>query len=291
MEENELKNWFDNLKNKIKNKTTIFLNISNNDVSESIFNDFKLKINGINKIHYSNGNMKTLSENTIILKSSINHINTNFSFIENKRFLSELFKNPIIIINDNISIREFINILINFQENETIEYFGEKIKYYVLEKKDFEMLIRIDKNELISLIEKEHKYLIEIFSDLPILNTENLNMQKEILDKHNVLSANFANYLYKFAYFDFAASSTKIGRNVRQIFGIKSKTINNIRIFDSMSLQAKPFKGYDLKTDKYLDIKKKIAQKLIRMKNIKKLDTFEIAKITELPIKEIKKLY
>jgi hypothetical protein len=271
MQQNELEIWLENLNNDVKNETIIFLN-ENRYISKS----------NVNTMGYSE-NLEYLKKcNYIIVKDKFQFEGKNFN-----KFFNLTFQKPIIIIKDKESIDKFVKLL---QEDENDKK-QEKIdiKYHLVNKKDFQELLHMDKNELINLLEKEHSYLYTFCPNF-IYNEEFISLSIDTLKKSNILTASFANYLYKFAYLDFTANTTKVGREIRKLIGVKSKTINHYRTRDIYFPKGKPFKGYDLNTDKYLEIKKIIAQKLINL-NDKKLDLDKIAEITELPIKEVKKLF
>lgn len=272
MQQNELEIWLENLNNDVKNETIIFLN-ENRYISKS----------NVNTMGYSE-NLEYLKKcNYIIVKDKFQFESKNFN-----KFFNLTFQKPIIIIKDKESIDKFVKLL---QEDENDKK-QEKIdiKYHLVNKKDFQELLHMDKNELINLLKKEHSYLYTFCPILPMYDEKFIDLNIDILKKNKILSASFANYLYKFAYLDFTSNTTNVGKQIRKILGIKSKTINNSRTTDITFPKGKPFKGYDLNTDKYLEIKKIIAQKLINL-NDKKLDLDKIAEITELPIKEVKKLF
>ena len=272
MQQNELEIWLENLNNDVKNETIIFLN-ENRYISKS----------NVNTMGYSE-NLEYLKKcNYIIVKDKFQFESKNFN-----KFFNLTFQKPIIIIKDKESIDKFVKLL---QEDENDKK-QEKIdiKYHLVNKKDFQELLHMDKNELINLLEKEHSYLYTFCPILPMYDEKFIDLNIDILKKNKILSASFANYLYKFTYLDFTSNTTNVGKQIRKILGIKSKTINNIRTTDIIFPKGKPFKGYDLNTDIYLEIKKEIAQKLVNL-NDKKLDLDKIAEITELPIKEVKKLF
>lgn len=269
MQQNELKVWFENLKNGIKDETIIILN-KNINISNS-----NVKSIG----YYSNiDNLK--NGNTIIVGNK-----TLLEYKDSDKFFKSIFKNLIIIVKHEKSIENFLNLLENNDDQNEID-----IEYSVVKKKDFSELLKMDAKELGDFLENNHFHIHSFYDNLPMYDLNFINTSINILTKQNILTASFANYLYKFAYLDFTSNTTNVGKQIRKILGIKSKTINNIRTIDITFPKGKPFKGYDLNTDRYLEIKKKIAQKLVNL-NDKKLDLDKIAEITELPIKEVKKLF
>jgi len=269
MQQNELEIWLENLNNDVKNETIIFLN-ENRYISKS----------NVNTMGYSE-NLEYLKKcNYIIVKDKFQFESKNFN-----KFFNLTFQKPIIIIKDKESIDKFVKLLQKDKKQEEID-----IKYHLVKKRDFQELLDMGKEELINLLKKEHFYLCTFCPILPMYDEKFIDLNIDILKKNKILSASFANYLYKFAYLDFTSNTTNVGKQIRKILGIKSKTINNIRTTDIIFPKGKPFKGYDLNTDIYLEIKKEIAQKLVNL-NDKKLDLDKIAEITELPTKEVKKLF
>lgn len=269
MQKNELSIWFDDLENGFRNETIIILN-ENRNISDFNKNFFVLVPN--------KNNLRC--GNTIIVNRKIYS-----KYNDSKFFLKSIFKKSIIFIKDKESIKNFLNLLENYDEQNKID-----VKYHLLEKKDFSELLKMNKEELVNFLEHTHSSINVFYSNLQMYDYDFIIKSIDNLKNQNILSSSFANYLYKFAYLDFTSNTTRVGREIRKILGIKSKTINNIRTIDITFPRGKPFKGYDLNTDRYLEIKKKIAQKLINL-NDKKLNLDKIAEITELPIKEVQKLF
>lgn len=267
VQRDELQIWFENFYNGIRNETIVFLNrniiINNANINLIDFKNLKYSEK------YSNIAVKTYST-----EKSINF----------NKFINLIFKKTLIIIKDETSINNFLELLKNCKKDGELD-----VKYYILDKKDFQELLNMNKEKLIGLLEKEHLHLSLFYTNLPIYDEEEISFCIDVLKKYNILKANFANYLYKYAYLDFNANTTKIGIEIRKFFGVKSKTISHIISYDSLFNKRKPFKGYDLNADKYLEIKKKIAKKLIKL-NCKTLDVYKIVEITELPEKIVQKL-
>lgn len=269
MQKNELSIWFDDLKNSFESETIIILN-ENRSIQHFNKKFFVLFADG--------NNLK--SGNTIIVNKK-----TYSKYINSDSFFKSIFKNLIILIKDEESIKNFLNLLENYDEQNKID-----VKYHLVGKKDFSELLKMNKEELVNFLEHTHSSINVFYSNLQMYDYDFIIKSIDNLKNQNILSSSFANYLYKFAYLDFTSNTTRVGREIRKILGIKSKTINKIRTIDITFPRGKPFKGYDLNTDRYLEIKKKIAQKLINL-NDKKLNLDKIAEITELPIKEVQKLF
>lgn len=116
MQQNELKVWFENLKNGIKDETVILLN-KNINISNS-----NVKSIG----YYSNiDNLK--NGNTIIVGNK-----TLLEYKDSDKFFKSIFKNLIIIVKHEKSIENFLNLLENNDDQNEID-----IEYSVVKKKIF----------------------------------------------------------------------------------------------------------------------------------------------------------
>ncbi|MFY9076491.1 hypothetical protein [Aliarcobacter butzleri] len=267
MEDNGLRKWFDNLKKGVNNEVIIFLDsryIQNIFISEVNFRAF-------------NFNCDLLKLGNLILNNEMPYLRSDLP--ENRKFYNEILKKDIIIIKDKNSINEFINQLESL--NNVIDI--EDINAYLLKREDFYKLLELSETDLKKFLDERHKYLMSLYRNIPMWNDDYIDESIEFLNKHKILTANFANYLYKFAFLRFELSDTRIGIEVRKLLGTKSKTISNIRrIKDIYFPKGKVFKGYDLRYGIYFDIKKEIADKLISLK-IKELDIDKICEVTSLP--------
>lgn len=266
VQRDELQIWLENFCSGIRNETIVFLN------KNIIINNSNINLIDSKNLKYSE------KYSNVVVKTYFTEKSIDFN-----KFINLIFKKPLIIIKDETSINNFLELLKNCKKDGELD-----VKYYTLDKKDFEELLNMDKKELIELLEKEHLYLSLFYPNLPH-DEEEISFCIDVLKQHNILKANFANYLYKYAYLDFNANTTKVGIQIRKFFGVKSKTISHIISYDLLFNKRKPFKGYDLNADKYLEIKKKIAKKLIKL-NCKTLDVYKIVEITELPEKIVQKL-
>ncbi len=266
MEDNGLIKWFDNLKKGVNNEVIIFLDsryIQNISITKVNFRPF-------------NSNTDLLKLDNLILNNEMPYLKSD-SF-KNRKFYNEILKRGIIIIKDKDSINEFINQLKSFNN----EIYTEKINSYLLKRKDFYKLLELNKTDLTKFLKERHEYLMWLYENIPVWDYGYINNSIDFLNDDKILTANFAAYLYKFAFLEFELSDTRIGIEVRKLLGIKSKTISNKRIGDIYLPKGKVFKGYDLRHGIGFDIKKEIADKLISL-NIKELDLDKICEITSLP--------
>jgi len=107
------------------------------------------------------------------------------------------------------------------------------------------------------------------------------------LKKSNVLTSRLAIVLYRFAFLDYSASHTFIGRYIHKLFGVKSKTMNYkssalIQCPLHNDLRNKNFKAYDLSiNESEIAIRKEIAKNLISLGS-SKINSKDIAKVTGL---------
>ncbi|MDX4060702.1 hypothetical protein Q6A89_09285, partial [Aliarcobacter skirrowii] len=123
------------------------------------------------------------------------------------------------------------------------------------------------------------------YKHIPKYNDEYFKKNIFYLKNNKILTANFANFLYKITSLKFSLTDTAVGIQVRKILAIKSKTLkvlNNKNTYDT-------FKGYDLSYGLGFDIRKKIADRLISLK-LDELDLDKICDITDLPKKLFKKI-
>ncbi|MDN5046044.1 hypothetical protein ACOTVQ_00145 [Aliarcobacter butzleri] len=267
MEDNGLRKWFDNLNKGVKNEVIVFL-------------DSKQKKNNISsKVHFKKFNFELNLEgvSNLVLNNEMQYLE--YESPKWTKLYNKMFKRDIIIIKDKNSINEFINQLESLHNVIDIE----DINAYLLKREDFYKLLELSETDLKKFLDERHKYLMSLYRNIPMWNDDYIDESIEFLNKHKILTANFANYLYKFAFLRFELSDTRIGIEVRKLLGTKSKTISNIRrIKDIYFPKGKVFKGYDLRYGIYFDIKKEIADKLISLK-IKELDIDKICEVTSLP--------
>jgi hypothetical protein len=301
MQQNELKIWFKNLDKDIKNETKLIIN-------SNYYSTFPRKEN---KLH------------DIVITPIDNYLNfTNYKYSKLMIFLNRaantnnLFN--FLISNEFIFVENDIDIIINYLKNaKSLNDFPKEIDnitYKFLKKINFSELINMNKKEIETFIyerikifdfifqkmnsekfeesfDKKFELVNSLFNISGNFNLQLLEIHLEYIKEKKILSAKFAHFLYRLANLDFLSSSTAIGRKISSELGIRSKgfSFKKTEMYIEMNVK-KDFKAYDLHADKHLEVKKKIAQKLILL-NDNKLDIDKIAEITELPTKEVKKLF
>lgn len=269
MEENGLIRWFDNLKQGVGNKVIVFLyskkrlKIDKDTIKLQVFNcNHELQICDNLILNYEEDTFNT-----------VKHINI--------KFYREIFKRGIIIIKNKNSIDEFIEQLTSSNN----EIHNKNIDSYLLKREDFYELLELNESDLKIFLKKRHEYLKYFYQNIPNLrmwDEQYIGRNIELLEKSQILTANFAAYLYKFSFLEFNLSDTRIGINVRKLLGIKSKTINNPIDNIYYSHIGKTFKGYDMRYGIGFEIKKEIADKLLSL-DIEGLELDKVCDITGLP--------
>jgi hypothetical protein len=294
MSEKILKEWLSNINNKKMNKAVLFIDDCyskyKNDIlgkkDIEIITPYSYKASSINKVNI-----------IIFLKDDFNkteQINEEkFLYIINqcvKRGIIYI-KNPFYkndITNSQNKI-EFSQKIINFLIKEKVDI--SDIEVFYLEKKEFDDFQNMDKNEFTEFIKFREKILFKVYLNIKRIHIEYIDDHIILLFEKKLLTAKLAHHFYRLSELDFYSTTTFVGNEIRKKLGIKSKTINNKMIAKiTEAYTFKNFKAYDLNIDKNLELKKKIAQKLLLLSNSKKLDEYTIAKVTELPLKEVKKL-
>lgn len=120
-----------------------------------------------------------------------------------------------------------------------------------------------------------------------------------ILETYNILTSRLAVLIYRVAMLNPLETTTQAGRYFHKQLGSKSKTFNKLKLLGNKQKRNNPqrqneynFKGYDLSVNEAeAAIKKEIAKALLSfLNNNKKLDIDAVAKVTKLPLEEVKKL-
>ncbi len=181
--------------------------------------------------------------------------------------------------------------------NEYFYYIGDSQPLNIIKKYNAQELKNLMKFQIdhgLSSLFRANKYLY-LLEKTNIISThdfDNIYNDLQILEKNKVLTSRLGVVIYRL-FKDIKASTTTIGRYFHKEIGSKSKAFNknNLNITMSKDLIKKgTFKAYDLTVDEKENlIRQEIAKKLISLK-IKQLDAENIAKATELPLKEVKKL-
>jgi hypothetical protein len=287
LEENKLVRWFENYFENKPNKEYLYLKqnssdykIENSDLAQifknSIFiNSEKFIAHHAEKIYHA--------EKNYILYNFIN----NYSKVGNISSSTWLKKNNIQII-----CVEYNYDLLNAMKLENINEI-RKLKYNFIEKIDFHNILQIE--DIKSFLEKRNCE-VSCLLEKDFLELDKLfNTEIELLKKHKILTANLANRIYKLCQLDFFGTSTDIGNKIKKILNSKSKSITSKVLREYLynigtSMPIKQTRVYDLNINQIeFDTKIKIAKNLLFLKK-EKLDYKTIAKVTELPEKDVLKL-
>lgn len=266
---NKLKMWIEKGLNDKINTERIFIN---NHSKVNI--DFKLPYINIKYIlshHISR----------LYSKNMINSIIDITNYIDNENILkSNLNDNFFLIENDN-----HINILFEIIQTRNLSRINE-IKFIYVEKIDFETVLKYKNEELKRFIEHRESIFKKLFKIYNPYCYEDLEYYLNFYYDKKILVAGFAQRLYRLCSLNFHISSDRIGTKIREIIGIKSKTVSLV-IFN----KRKNVRVYNLNYDKEeYKIKIDIAKKLILL-NSKELNVKKITDLIELPLKKVEQLY
>ena len=300
MSEKILKEWLNNIDNEEINKPVLFI--------DDCYSKYKKEISKIKKIEiitpYIYKKHSVRMKNIIIFNKDVSmefeKINEekflyildncvirgiiyidDSKIIENQNYKNENIKSP--------SEMEFNKRIINFLLKEQVDISDLEIHY--LDKKQFDNFQNMNKEEFTNFIKFREKILRRVYSNIKKIYLEHIEDHILLLFEKNLLTAKIAHYLYRLSELDFYSTTTYVGNNISKRLGIKSKTITckMIHMITYVYIN-KNFKAYDLNIDRDLELKKKIAQKLLLLSNSKKLDKHTIAEVTSLPLKEVEKL-
>lgn len=295
-----IKNWFCSLNNNRFNDAILFLICSGqfNNLTELQMQK-KDNLNIWNSSKYLN--YKVLNN------KQINHIiitqNTKFNFeqIDKKLLIiphdHDFFKN----MKNYITSESYIQL--NIKESDNFKYWLQKENLLNLVQ-DFnsEYLSTLVKTKLkmLSMIDLTIIYNITDNNTSGGLLNENYYTDIEMLHKYKVFTSRLAIVLYRIAFLEFNANSTKIGREIHKLVRNKSKTFT-VQMIKSLSndntlsisndlIKKKSFKAYDLNVDeKNISIRIEIANNLLSY-DIRELTLDKIAKSTNLSIEKIEEL-
>lgn len=282
--ENELEKWFDNLTKKNPNKKILFLdNVDSNELS-----NIKNKYNNVYKrsffeILFLDGK---IDNQNFVESSSILCLKVDNNFLPDMFFGKEIIyvdlKNKV----DN-SLKDIIL-------GKTNKINLENYEFDYIDKINLKDLIA-DKDKLLCKI-KERKKLLKYITgkdfDFDKSNSyfkyeiPELYKHLSILENKDVLTASFAHYLYKIFMLDFSSSATKVGLQISKSLNSKSKTFT-YKSLTGIKSNNYNLKAYDLKINQIeIDTKITIAKNLLSLKK-EKLDYKTIARVVNLPEKEV----
>lgn len=287
---NKLEEWFDNLIHNNPNNKILFLdNIDSNELS-NIKNEYN---NNIRKRSFCEILFldREIDNQKFYGSSSILCLKIGDNFLPDMLFGKEIIyvdlKNKV----DN-SLKDII-----LGKTNKINFENYEFKY--LNKINLKNLIA-DKDELLYKI-RERKELLKYITGKDFdFDKSNSHFKSDIAElakyiniliNKDILTANFAHYLYKLFMLDFSSSVTKVGLEISKSLNSKSKTFTHASLTDIKSSNYN-LKAYDLNRNQIeIDTKIRIAKNLFALTKEGKLDNKTIAKITELSEKEVLKLF
>ncbi len=290
MGEDLLDNWIINFNENRENEHIIYVDNENIDS----FAERKFPVCELSNL---NEEIVKKNKNLIIIRDKYRYL-----LFKNNLLKSLLLKKGIIYIESSkIFLDRFsnkktddnkVNILFTFMDIQELLSQENMIDTIVKRRRIIESIF----NKKINFLEDSDKRIkYQEISEMNLLEEHiniYLNSEKEIL------TAKLANFIYKICTVHYDTTSTFIGRFLYKEFRQKSKTFTFKMLLQrskkglSVSFDRfSAFKAYDLNIDLVeLNAKIKIAQKLLALSNNKKLDEHTISEVTELPLKEIKKL-
>ncbi|MDX9743408.1 MAG: hypothetical protein RBT59_06280 [Arcobacteraceae bacterium] len=303
--------WFANALNGKLNNSVLFLeiNLPNSKMKLATMLDSKQKEFGnvkFNIVKFDNSTMRTdltikAESNNIVLREESPYEIDEFVKKKYQLFISSLAGYNILYVNNTSNF--FANLDSYFSD--IANNFNNKILYFsYIESVDFFDLVMNFRDDIFNYNKLESK-------EQTILSIPNLKRKTQLLNnaqnwewiqsdiyvlkKSKVLTSRLAIVLYRFAFLNYSASHTFIGRYIHKLFGVKSKTMNAkssplIQCSLHNDLRNKNFKAYDLSiNESEIAIRKEIAKNLISLGS-SKINSKDIAKVTGLTDKIIETL-
>lgn len=284
MQTNRLKQWIENSNSNKTNQEVLFINATSNNtqynlsylqkIGNSLRTNIKiLWLDGIEetKYHYH------ANQIIVMLSQDINQFD----------IIKKTIKRGMIYLDDVITINKTIELL----QEKTVNT-RYKFRYRLLQKEKFEEILKFDKKSFESFIINRNTLLGEIHYDFVDMDINLISNYAKIYSLKKILLAKFAHYLYRLTTLDFTSTVKSVGTSIHKTLGVQSKIINlqSLQIKVAM-ISLKNHRVYDLNENQIQRaIKMDIAKKLVAL-DIKELDISKIANITELPIKQIEKMY
>ena len=274
MNDNKIEEWIKNaFENKV-NTQPIFIKDYGFD---NINKPFDIKINFIN-LKYLNNDFIPKSNNPIIV------INNTFNF---KNSIKEHISKGFIVILDKQSIENLI-LAIATKDNYKIK----EIQCIVIEPIKLETLLSFNKSDFQRFIVDRENILKAINEQYIRLDYEDLLYFLEVYYGKKILIASFAQRLFRLATLDFITGEKRIGTSLRKILNTSSKVVTPKYIgIIGGTKKISNTRVYDLNVNqREREIRTDIAKKLLAF-NLKELNVKTIAKVTDLPLKIVEKLY
>lgn len=296
MNENKLQEWINQFNKGEQNQVVLFVDIEYESLDKYLINILKNIGNRIEIIEPLYSSRYKYWNNVIILKDNFKYDKSYFSgYFTNFRYDNSLSDddNFLDIINKCVNrgiiyiknIDDFSKVLKNLNDkNLAID-----IEFTYIGKNKFEDVIK-NKQDIENYIRKREKDLSKIYKDILNFNFDHLEEHIGLLQQKKILTAKFAHYLYRLIELDFYSTVSDVGTKIGKILGVRAKTTNYKKNFIITSTyEFRNFKAYDLNNiDLYYDFKMKITKKLVK---IDKISPSQIAKIVELPLSKVQKLW
>lgn len=274
MNDNKIEEWIKNaFENKV-NTQPIFIKDYGFD---NINKPFDVKINFIN-LRYLNKDFIPKSNNPIIV------VNNTFNF---QNSIKEHISKGFIFIHDKQSVENLI-----FAIATKDIYKIKEVQYIVVEPIKLETLLSFNKSDFQRFIVDRENILKVINEQYIRLDHEDLFYFLEIYYSKKILIASFAQRLFRLATLDFITSEKRIGTSLREILNTSSEVVTPKYIgIIGGTKKISNTRVYDLNVNqKEREIRIDIVKKLFTL-NLKELDVKTIAKVTDLPLKIVEKLY
>lgn len=296
MNENKLQEWINQFNKGEQNQVVLFVDIEYESLDKYLINILKNIGNRIEIIKPFYSSRYKYWNNVIIFKDNFKYDKSYFSgYFTNFRYDNSLSDddNFLDIINKCVNrgiiyiknIDDFSKVLKNLNDkNLAID-----IEVTYISRDNFEDIIK-NKQNIKSYVEKRKKDLFKIYKNILNHNFDYLDEHIELFEQKKILTAKFAHYLYRLIELDFYSTVSDVGTKIGKILGVRAKTTNYKKNFIITSTyEFRNFKAYDLNNiDLYYDFKMKIAKKLVK---IDKISPSQIAKIVELPLSKVQKLW
>ncbi len=274
MNDNKIVEWVKNaFENKV-NTQPIFIKDYGFD---NINKPFDVKINFIN-LRYLNKDFIPKSNNPIIV------VNNTFNF---QNSIKEHISKGFIFIHDKQSVENLI-----FAIATKDIYKIKEVQYIVVEPIKLETLLSFNKSDFQRFIVDRENILKAINEQYIRLDYEDLLYFLEVYYGKKILIASFAQRLFRLATLDFITGEKRIGTSLRKILNTSSKVVTPKYIgIIGGTKKISNTRVYDLNVNqREREIRTDIAKKLLAF-NLKELNVKTIAKVTDLPLKIVEKLY
>lgn len=274
MNDNKIEEWIKNaFENKV-NTQPIFIKDYGFD---NINKPFDVKINFIN-LKYLNNDFIPKSNNPIIV------VNNTFNF---QNSIKEHISKGFIVILDKQSIE---NLIFGIATKDI--YKIKEVQSIVIEPINLETLLSFNKSDFQRFIVDRENIIKAINEQYIRLDYEDLLYFLEVYYGKKILIASFAQRLFRLATLDFITGEKRIGTSLRKILNTSSKVVTPKYIgIIGGTKKISNTRVYDLNVNqREREIRTDIAKKLLAF-NLKELNVKTIAKVTDLPLKIVEKLY